>query len=129
MPGSSWNDGTTTEVDARWSLTIGRAVCDMTNRANQTLHTIVPAMAIGTNGRATSNAAPIASMVTPASPITWFQMVCHGMPSHHVCRSDQASAGSAGVIVMSPPPCRVPAGVRRHPGEVTEASRGSRPDP
>ena len=47
MPGSSWKDGTITEVVVRKSVTMGLALRDSTTRYSHRPHTMVPATASG----------------------------------------------------------------------------------
>ena len=50
MSGSSWNDGTITEVVASKSFTTGRARCERMNRYSHRPQTMAPAMATGKYG-------------------------------------------------------------------------------
>ena len=67
MSGSSWNDGTTTEVDVRKPLSIGFTLAERTARYSQSSQTIVPAMAIGKYGASVASQLAIASVSTVRS--------------------------------------------------------------
>src|ERR1700744_1667498 len=67
MSGSSWNDGTMTEVVVRKSLTMAGAVAERITRYSHSNQTMVPAIAIGMYGTTVTKKSPTCPRVAVMS--------------------------------------------------------------